>query len=49
MILATIKRKLAVRRLRKLVKPDPAYARRCAAQLPPERRERFLRAVRGVI
>lgn len=48
-MIATIKRHLAIRRLKRLVKPDPDYARRCAAQLPKERRERFLRAVRGIL
>lgn len=48
-MIATIKRHLAIRRLKRLVKPNPDYARRCAAQLPPKRRERFLRAVRGVL
>lgn len=48
-MIATIKRHLAIRRLRKLVKPDEAYIARRAAQLHGERREAFLRAVRGVL
>ncbi len=44
-MIATIRRHLAIRRLKRLVKPDMDYARRCAAQLPKERRERFLKNV----
>jgi len=42
-MLTFIRRKLAQHRLTRLVKPDMDYAKHCAAQLPPERRERFLR------
>ena len=48
-MIAFIRRKIAVKRLKALVKPRPDYARRCAAQLPPERRERFLRNLEGLV
>lgn len=35
-----LRRILAVRRLRKLMKPDAAYWHRWYAHIPPERRER---------
>lgn len=44
-MLSHIRRKLATRRLKAMLKPDPDYARRRAAQLTGERRERFMRAV----
>jgi len=44
-----IRHKIAVKRLKALMRPDPDYARRCAAQLPPARRERFLRNLEGLV
>ena len=41
----TLKRQLAVKRLKGMMKPDPAYAKRRAAQLHGERKERFMQAV----
>lgn len=40
-----IRQILARRRLAKIVKPDPAYIKHRAAQLPPARRMTFLRNV----
>ena len=48
-MIRTLKRHLAVKRLNRIIKPNPDYARRCAAQLKGERRARFLEAVRDVL
>ena len=44
-----LKRHLVKRRLQKTMKPNPEYARRCAAQLKGERKARFLEAVSDVL
>lgn len=44
-MIRTLKRHLAVKRLNRIIKPDPAYAKRRAAQLHGERKERFMQAV----
>ena len=40
-----LKRQLAIKRLQATMRPDPAYAKRRAAQLQGERKERFIKAV----
>ena len=45
----TLKRHLAIRRLNRIITPNPEYARRRAAQMKGERKERFLEAVKGVL
>lgn len=44
-MLKTLKRQLAIHRLKGTMKPDPDYAKRRAAQLPEPRRSNFLRNV----
>jgi hypothetical protein len=46
---AYLRKKLIQRRLSKTMRPNPAYARNRAAQLPEPRRERFLQAVGEVL
>lgn len=41
MMLAFFKRKLAARRLRKMMRPDPDYRQRRLAQFTPERRAKY--------
>lgn len=44
-MLKTLKRQLILHRLKGTMKPDPDYAKRRAAQLHGERKERFMQAV----
>lgn len=48
-MLAAIRRRLIERRLRRTMKPDPAYLKRRLAALTPERRERFLSNFGGML
>lgn len=41
----TLRRYLALRRLKRSMKPDPSYRERRLAQFSPERRERYWRNV----
>jgi hypothetical protein len=44
-MLQHFKQWLAVRRLRKMMRPDPDYRQRRLAQFTPERREKYWRNV----